>query len=97
MNQPIIDETGVNRVIFAEEPQPQPRPSTVKRVASRLSIEQREQHDAELTAAGNTGMLSAKAAVADVDQICLDNMVASADMHKNVLPEMLRVQEWFER
>lgn len=97
MNQPFLDETGVKRVVIAEEPHPQPRPSTLKPVAYGPFIEQLGQQGADRTVAGSAGVLSAKVAEAEADRVCLDNVVASAVMHKSVLPEMRRVQEWFER
>lgn len=101
-SQPFVDETGVNRVIFFDEPQPQPQPRPsiiVKPVASRLITENAEQKNARLPADGSVGMLSAKVEVEveEVDQVCLGNVVAYAESHKRLLPEMLRVREWFER
>lgn len=95
MSQPFVDETGVNRVVFAEEPQP--RPSTAKPAASRPLIEQPGQQNYGLTVGGSAEISAMKAGVVEMDQICLDNVVASEEIHKKVLPELLRVQEWFER
>lgn len=97
MNQPFIDKTGVKRVLFADEPQPQPRPCAVKTMAPDPFIENAERQNAKPTVGESAGKLSAIVEEVEADQICLENVMASADMHKSLLPEMLRVQEWFER
>lgn len=95
--QPFVDETCVNRMVFAEEPQPQLASSSAKPSAFIPFVERPEQQDAALAVGGSVGVVPAKAPVAEVDQICLDNVFAYDGMHKSLLPEMLRVQEWFER
>ena len=97
LSQPFVDETGVQRVLFAEEPQPQPRPPTAKRMGSGPFIETAGQQNAKLTNTRSVGLLPGKVEEVKTDQVCVDNAVASADMHKSLLPEMLRVQEWFVR
>ena len=100
LHQPFLDETGVKRAVFAEDtqpqPQPQPRPCTVKTAASKPSIENAERQISEPTTGGSAGLLPVKAEEVDADQICLENVMASTDTQKSLLPEMLRVQEWFQ-
>lgn len=86
MNQHFVDATGVNRLVFAEEPRP-----TAKPVASRPFIEEVEQ----LTVGESSDLTSAEVAVAD--QINVDSVAASTEIPKSLLPEMLRVREYFER
>lgn len=89
MKQHFVDATGVNRVIFAEEPQP-PRPSAV--------IEKVELQDAELTDRESSDSSSSEVEIVEeVDRTNAGNAAASAEIPKTVLPEMLRVQEYFER
>lgn len=95
ISQPFADATGVSRVFFAGEPQP--RQSAAKPMVCRPLIEQAEQQGAQSAVRDSSGVPSEEVAALEEDQICLDNVVASADMHRSVLPEMLRVQEWFER
>ena len=84
MNQPFIDETGVKRVLFAEEPQPQPRPCKAKTSAA-----------VSLPVIEDIVPVKVEEAT-DADQICLENVVASTNAHMRLLPEMLRVREWFQ-
>ena len=84
MNQPFIDETGVKRVLFAEEPQPQPRPCKAKTSAA-----------VSLPVVEDLVPVKVEEAT-DADQICLENVVASTNAHMRLLPEMLRVREWFQ-
>lgn len=89
MKQHFVGATGVNRVVFAEEQQP--RPSAL---ASPPFIESAELQDAEVSAEASSDSSSAEVERVEVDQT---EVVASAEIPSNVLPEMLRVQEYFER
>lgn len=92
--QPFVDETCANRVGFPEELPPPP--TAAEPMDSRMDVEQRDME--ELTVRESAGALSATTArVEEGDGICLDNVLAFAEMHKSLLPEMLRVQEWFQR
>ena len=111
MNQPFVDETGVKRVLYAEEPQPPPSspspsppsspppqtrtPSSVEPTAFRASLEKTVQHDGRQPAVGGSvGVLSLKVdEVEEGDEICLRSIIASTEVQKGVLPEMLRAQE----
>eukprot|EP00752_Nemacystus_decipiens_P006693 g6017.t3 len=84
MRQPYVDETGVKRVVFAEEAQPRP-PLIVEPVAYRPVIPAEGEHRGSPTEE-----------VAATREVCLSDIVAYAPMHKKVLPEMLRVQECIE-
>lgn len=92
MKQHFVDATGVNRVVFAEEPQqPQPQPSVM---SARMAIEEAEMHDGDVTDGESSDSHSAEVDAVEVDRT---NIVASGEIPKTVLPEMLRVQEYFER
>eukprot|EP00752_Nemacystus_decipiens_P006691 g6017.t1 len=100
MNQPFVDETSVKRLVVAEEPQPPPQPqppSLVKPVTYRPSIEQEAQHDAQPVVGGSRGGPPRETvAVEDECQVGLSRIIACTQDRKSVLPEMLRVQEYFE-
>lgn len=89
MNQHFVDAKGVNRVIFADEPRPKPRPSTVKPGDSRPG-------DAKLAGAREHSDSPSGGAMA-VEEVDEGNVVASAEIPRSVLPEMLRVKDYFER
>lgn len=98
MNQPFIDETGVNRVLLAEVPQSRPRLSAVEPVVSHPFIEQAGQHDALSTAfGGSLGLPSEELVAVEEEGVNLRSIGFSAEIQKSVLPEMLRVQDCIER
>ncbi len=95
--QPYVDTTGVDRVFMAEGSQPSDRvgkskpPSAAVATAEVAAV-------AGPTEGGSVGVLtSAAVAAARMDQDCLFNVVASKEMHKSALPELLRLQEIIER
>eukprot|EP00903_Cladosiphon_okamuranus_P008652 g8295.t1 len=101
MNQPFIDETGVQRVLCAKESPPSAPPgSSTKPVAHRPSNEQPEEHDAAQSDVEGSprGMLSEEVTVAVLEegQLCLPGIISSTENQKGVLPQMLRVQECIE-
>lgn len=97
MKQHFVDARGVNRVMFAQAPQSQqPRPSAVSPVASRPAIEV-ELQDAEVAVRESSDSPSAEVEMVEVDKASVGTVVASAEIPKSVLPEILRVQEYFER
>lgn len=101
MNQPFIDETGVNRVLFAEEPQrqpPQPQPYTAEPAAYRPFFENAGNRDAQpFVRERSRSQTSGELVVSEEVQVSLSKILASAQVQKRVLPEMLRVQECIER
>lgn len=99
INQPFIDEIGVSRVLFADEvnkQQPRP-PAAVKPVAYRPFIERAEQ-SAEPAAGGRSpGSPLEEDDVVEERHAWFNSIVASSEVQKNVLPELLRVEECIER
>lgn len=108
MKQHFVDATGVNRVVFAEEPQqqqqppqPRPRPCAVieKAELERAEVTDRESSDsslAEVEMEAVSDSCSSEVEIAEVDPTRVGNVVASAEIPKSVLPEMLRVKDHFE-
>lgn len=101
MKQPFLDDTGIQRVLFADEPQQQPPlPSSVKPVIFCPPVEKAALDDDEQPAVGPSqgGLPSEKNVATEEEcQVYLSSIIASTDMHKSVLPEMLRAQECIER
>lgn len=80
--QPWADKTSDKRLASADEPQPQPRPSASGPMASLPAIE-KVQEDAELEAGESPDAPAAEE--------------VSGVIPKNVLSEMIRVQDGIDR
>eukprot|EP00752_Nemacystus_decipiens_P006689 g6015.t1 len=91
MKQHYVDATGVTRVVFAEEPQRQPQ-----QPRPRAVVENGELQDSKVAVGEYSDSSSAEVEVVEVEQTNVGKVVASTEIPKSVLPEMLRVEEYFE-